>query len=180
MNKIFIACIVAGGLLLSHSPLYAATYPNGFTESTVVSGLAQPIALAFAPDGRIFVTEKAGKIRVIKNGQLLSEPFLTIPVTSDQERGLLGITLDPEFEINRHVYVYYTRVNEPIRNRVRRFTASNVNPDVAEAGSELILIDNIPGEHGWHNAGNINFGVDGKLLTSARPRESRWETASNQ
>lgn len=145
----------------------AITLPTGFSETLVTGGLNQPIAFDFAPDGRIFLTEKVGTVRIIKNGQLLSTPFLSLPVDSSSERGLLGVALDPQFSENGYVYVYYTRLmNNPIKNRVSRFTVSSTNPDVADTSSERILVDNIPGEHGWHNGGDLHFAPDGTLYIS--------------
>src|SRR6185369_4245233 len=137
-----------------------ATVPAGFTDSLVASGLTNPTAMALAPDGRIFVCEQGGKLRVIKNGVLLSTPFLTVTVDSNGERGLLGVAFDPNFVSNQLVYVYYT-VPTPAHNRVSRFTA---NGDVALAGSEVILMDlpNLSTATN-HNAGAIHFGPDGDL-----------------
>src|SRR5215216_6235791 len=95
----------------------AATLPPGFTETTVASGLSNPTAMAFAPDGRLFVAEQAGRLRVIKNGQLLPTPFLTLTVNSSGERGLLGVAFDPSFAANRFVYVYYTATTPAVHNR---------------------------------------------------------------
>lgn len=145
----------------------AITLPTGFSETLVTGGLNQPIAFDFAPDGRIFLTEKVGKVRIIKDGQLLPTPFVTLPVDSSSERGLLGVALDPQFSENGYVYVYYTRLmNSPIKNRVSRFTVSASNPDIADISTERILVDNIPGEHGWHNGGDLHFAPDGTLYIS--------------
>src|SRR5262245_57128818 len=76
---------------LSPSISYAATVPAGFTDALVATGLTNPTAMALAPDGRIFVCEQAGTLRVIKNGALLATPFLTVTVDSSGERGLLGV-----------------------------------------------------------------------------------------
>ena len=122
--------------------------------------------MEFAPDGRLFVLEQGGSVRVIKNGALLSTPFLTLTVSTDSERGLLGIAFDPNFSANRFVYLYYTRSTSPIKNRVSRFTASSTNGDVVQAGSELILLDNIASDAGNHNGGAIHFGADGKLYVA--------------
>ena len=86
----------------------AATLPLGFTETLVTSGLSSPTAFAFAPDGRLFVCQQGGQLRVIKNGSLLSTPFLTVPTDSAGERGLLGVAFDPNFATNQFFYVYYT------------------------------------------------------------------------
>src|SRR4051794_19789964 len=82
--------------------------PPGFVESSVVSGLTNPTAMEFAPDGRLFVNEQAGNMRVIKDDTLLPTPFAHLNVDSTGERGLLGITFDPAFTDNHFVYVYYT------------------------------------------------------------------------
>src|SRR3954462_2157870 len=76
--------------------------PAGLTETRVVTNLAQPVAMSFAPDGRLFVTEKTGKVRVIDaSGHLLSTPFMTLTVDAQGERGALGIEFDPDFATNR-------------------------------------------------------------------------------
>jgi glucose/arabinose dehydrogenase len=120
--------------------------------------------MAFAPDGRLFVAQQAGALRVIKNGALLSQPFLTVSVNSSGERGLLGVAFDPNFATNNFVYVYYTTSASPIHNRLSRFTASAANPDVVAAGSEVQLL-NLPtlSSATNHNGGAIHFGTDGKL-----------------
>ncbi len=141
-----------------------ATLPTGFAETRVATGLASPTAMAIAPDGRIFITQQGGALRVVKNGALLSQPFLTVSVNSSGERGLLGVAFDPNFASNSFVYVYYTTSGSPIHNRVSRFTASAANPDVVAAGSEVQLL-NLPNLSSAtnHNGGAIHFGTDGKL-----------------
>ena len=146
--------------------VFAATVPSGFTDALVASGLTWPTALAVANDGRVFVTEQRGTVRVIKNGTLLSTPFVKLTVKSQggsNEEGLLGITLDPSFATNNFLYVYYTvpaSGNVTSHNRVSRFTA---NGDVAVPGSERVLFE-VPGpSSGSHNAGAIHFGADGNL-----------------
>src|SRR5687767_11058520 len=99
--------LVAACCLVS-LPAHAATLPAGFTETRVATGLSSPTAMAVAPDGRIFVAQKGGALRVVKNNVLLAQPFLTVNVDTAGERGLLGVAFDPAFQSNRHVYVYYT------------------------------------------------------------------------
>src|SRR5687768_8648181 len=77
--------------------MLAANLPEGFEERRLLTGLDEPTAMTFAPDGRIFVTEKGGDVRVVKNGKLLDEPALSIRVDTYFERGLDGIVLDPDF-----------------------------------------------------------------------------------
>jgi glucose/arabinose dehydrogenase len=141
-----------------------ATLPAGFTETQVASGLSAPTAFAFAPDGRLFVSQQAGQLRVIKNGSLLPTPFLTVPVDSSGERGLLGIAFDPNFASNQFVYVYYTVNTTPRFNQVSRFTA---NGDLAMVGSETVILqlDNLSSATN-HNGGSLHFGPDGKLYIS--------------
>ncbi|HZE69823.1 MAG TPA: PQQ-dependent sugar dehydrogenase [Pyrinomonadaceae bacterium] len=139
----------------------AATLPSGFAETPVASGLAGPTAMAFAPDGRLFVCEQIGRLRVIKNGTLLPTPFVTLTVDSDGERGLVGVAFDPNFATNQFVYVYYTATTPSVHNRVSRFTASG---DVASPGSELAILDlNNLSSANNHNGGAMHFGPDGKL-----------------
>ncbi len=142
----------------------AATLPSGFSETRIATGMASPTAMAFAPDGRLFICLQGGQLRVVKNGSLLPTPFLTVNVNSSGERGLLGVAFDPDFASNGFVYVYYTTASSPIHNRVSRFTASAANPDVVAAGSEVQLL-NLPALSSAtnHNGGAIHFGGDGRL-----------------
>jgi uncharacterized protein (TIGR03437 family) len=138
----------------------AATLPAGFSETLVANGLSSPTSMDFAPDGRLFVCLQGGQLRVIKNGSLLPNPFISLTVNSSGERGLLGVAFDPNFATNNFVYVYYTATTPATHNRVSRFTA---NGDAAVAGSELVLLDleNLSATN--HNGGAIHFGPDGKL-----------------
>ena len=86
----------------------AATGPGGFQDVNVVSGLSNPTAMQFAPDGRLFVCQQTGALRVIKNGTLLAASFVSLTVDPSGERGLLGVAFDPNFATNQYVYVYYT------------------------------------------------------------------------
>ena len=140
---------------------YAATVPSGFTDSLVAGGLTNPTAMALAPDGRIFVCEQGGTLRVIKNGVLLATPFLTVTVDSSGERGLLGVAFDPNFISNQLVYIYYTATTPTVHNRISHFTAAG---DVAMTGSETIVmdVDNLSTATN-HNGGAIHFGLDGNL-----------------
>ncbi|HYC57767.1 MAG TPA: PQQ-dependent sugar dehydrogenase, partial [Candidatus Binatia bacterium] len=93
--------------LLSAPDAGATVLPLGFVETSVVDDLVSPTAMVLAPDGRIFVAEQDGRVRIIKNAQLLPEPFIQLQVDNIYERGLLGITLDPESTENGYVYVYF-------------------------------------------------------------------------
>lgn len=140
------------------------TNSAAYFDREFADGLTRPTSMAFSPDGRLFVNEQGGNLRVIKNGTLLEEPFLTVSVNSFTERGLNGIAFDPEFEDNGYVYVYYTTSSDPVHNRLSRFVADASNPDVAAADSEEIILDlEELNESLHHNGGALNFGNDGKL-----------------
>lgn len=159
--------VVAAGIGLStstHRASSAASVPAGFSDAPVVSGLVNPTAMTFAPDGRLFVAEQDGDLRVVKDGVLLPTAFVTVDVSLVGERGLLGVAIDPDFAANQFVYVYYTATVPSVHNRLSRFTA---NGDVALPGSETVLfeLDDI-GTAQNHNAGAIHFGADGKLYVA--------------
>lgn len=141
----------------------AATLPAGFTETALTSSLSNPTAMAMAPDGRIFVCQQSGQLRVVKNDTLLATPFVTLTVNSLGERGLLGIAFDPDFLTNHYLYVYYTATTPAIHNRTSRFTAAG---DVALPGSEFVLFEfnNLSATN--HNGGGLHFGRDRKLYAS--------------
>ena len=138
------------------------TLPSGFGETVVAENILSPTAMAFAPDGRLFVAEKGGALRVIKDGQLLPTPFTTVAASTFSERGLGGIAIDPHFEQNGYVYLYYTAETPAAHNRLSRFTADG---DVALPGSEQVLLDLPDAGNGTiHNGGAMKFLPDGTLL----------------
>ena len=132
----------------------------------VASGLDEPLLVVSPPgDTRLFVVEKLGKIRIIKNGQLLETPFLDIPVVgssadSGNEQGLLGLAFHPRYSMNGRFYVFYT-TGGPSRDVVIEFTVSD-NPDVANPDSDKLILE-VDDFAGNHNGGMIAFGPDDKL-----------------
>lgn len=138
----------------------AQVYPANFAQVLVSGGLTNPTALAFAPDGRIFVALQAGKLKVIKNNVLLPTDALQLTVNSTGERGLIGMAFDPDFASNNFIYLYYT-VPAPLHNRVSRFT---VNGDVVIPTSEVVVLELDPLSTATnHNGGAMHFGKDDKL-----------------
>ncbi len=124
---------------------------------TVAENLEIPWEIVFAPDQRIFFTERVGKLRVIENGQLYPEPVATLDV-GNVEGGLLGLALDPNFEQNHFLYLYYTYFEFPFTyNKVVRFTEKDNS-----LLDEFILVDKIPGA-AIHDGGRLKFGPDEKL-----------------
>jgi glucose/arabinose dehydrogenase len=155
----------------------ANVVPSGFIDELIASGIPSPTTMELAPDGRLFVAQQNGQLRVLSNANppvLLTTPFLSVTVSSSGERGLLGIAFDPAFASNRFVYVYYTATAPAIHNRVSRFTASVTDPNVAEAGSEVVILDlNNLSSATNHNGGAIHFGPDGKLYVAVGENANR-------
>lgn len=158
IGKYIASTFLLAFLFVGVQEILAQEFPQyDLRVETIAENLDIPWAIAFAPDGRIFVTERTGTLRVIEDGSLQNSPVLKLDV-GGAEGGLLGLALDPNFEQNHHLYLYYT-YSEFLStyNRVSRFTES----DNALSG-ELVLIDKIPGA-AIHDGGRIKFGPDGKL-----------------
>jgi uncharacterized repeat protein (TIGR03806 family) len=153
------------GLLLP-AAVHAARLPDSFSETQIADGLTGATAMAVAADGRVFLCEQTGTLRVVKDDKLLPEPFVTLTVDSSWERGLIGVALDPHFAENRYVYLNYIVPTPYPHHRISRFTARG---DVAEPGSEVILLEgdnqnDLGGEvKNGHQGGHIHFGKDEKL-----------------
>lgn len=133
------------------------------TAETVAEDLEVPWALDFAPDGRIFITERPGQIQVVQAGVLQEQPFAVLEqVVSTSESGLMGIALDPDFAKNGHLFICYTYQNTrgEMRNRVARLTDSN-----GQGTDHQIIVDDIPGSRN-HDGCRIGFGPDGKLYVT--------------
>jgi YVTN family beta-propeller protein len=145
--------------------------PADVVAEPFVSGADTPVALAFAPDGRLFYNElRTGRIRLVKNGVLLADPFYQFLVSDQPGRGLTGLALDPAFQDNHYVYAFFTSVavaadgKESSRasapNEVVRLT------DVNDKGTDLtVVLQDLPADD-IHTAGTLRFGPDGKLYVS--------------
>jgi glucose/arabinose dehydrogenase len=146
---------------LSFLPARLSALPTGFEKKTVATGLDVSF-LTTAPDGRVFVNEKGGRIRVIENDVLLPTPFadLKSSTKSANERGLLGIALDPNFTANHYVYVYKSDNDD--HAYVLRFTA---NGNVA-AGEPTKIFDLQKHAGTYHHGGDVSFGPDGKIYVT--------------
>jgi glucose/arabinose dehydrogenase len=144
----------------------AENLPQGFTDSQVVSGLTSPIDMEFAPNGRLFVAEQAGRLRIAKpDGTLATFLNISTKVDSQGDRGLQALTFDPGFSTNGYVYLHYTKKatsSTPVHNRIVRVTASG---DRAVSGSEKLIfrLGNQSAANNGHMGGALDFGTDGKL-----------------
>lgn len=127
----------------------------------VASGLEVPWAMSFSPDGRLFVTERPGRVRVITKGVLSPTPWATISVVADGEAGLMGIAVAPDFATSRHVFVCATQQSgRRLVNRVIRLTERNgigVEP--------FVVVDGIPAAE-FHAGDAVAFGPDGMLYVA--------------
>ena len=138
-----------------------AGLPGGFVRELVEDGFSARItALAFAPDGRIFVALQNGRIEIVSAGARLATPFADLTVDDDGERGLIGLALDPAFAANGRVYVHYTTPAGGAHNRISRLTASG---NVATAEAVLVNLPALSNASN-HNGGALAFGPDGKLF----------------
>ena len=137
--------------------------PN-FVNDRVVIGLDEPTDLAWTPDGRMLVTERDGTVWVVRPGASAVDatPLIQLPsVSHDNERGLLGVAVDPGFAQNGYVYLFYTHGS--LRNRVSRFS---VTGGTAPVSSEFVLWQNTVDSDVWHQGGDLQFGPDGYLYIS--------------
>jgi glucose/arabinose dehydrogenase len=140
----------------------------------ITAGLEAPWGMALAPDGRLFVTERPGRVRIVRfgtRGGLEAQPWATVPARAnpDAERGLLGVALDPDFSRNGFVYLYYSYAapgGVTLNRLVRMHDTSGAGTD------EKILLDNIPGSAN-HDGGRIEFGTDGKLYVATGDGEQQ-------
>ncbi len=172
-----LACLAG----FDQSRLDAAEVPSGFEVTTILEDINTATAFTFTPDGRILILDQTGTILVVKDGQLLPEPMLTVEVDAFWERGLIGLALHPDFPEVPHLFINHTPGKPYTRHRISRFT---VEGDRAIPDSEVILFEGddqsklgggVP--HG-HQGGPIRFGPDGKLYvalgeqTAGKPSQS--------
>jgi len=164
----------------------AANLPGGFRLDAIAAGLATPTGFAFVPGRRIFITEKSGRVRLVDNGILQTNPVIDITnrVNSYRDRGLNGMAVDPNFATNGYLYLIYTYENDPSAYdgpktaRVARYT---VVGDTASPASEVVILgttvgsscnnfaagtDCIVSDGSSHSVGSLRFASDGTLFVS--------------
>ncbi|MCH7976739.1 MAG: PQQ-dependent sugar dehydrogenase [Bacteroidetes bacterium] len=178
----------AQGTLFDYSPASSQpeggpSLPSGFYLESITPGISfeEPVAVVALVDGRFLVAEKRGIVHTIENGIRLPTPFLDIQdeVLNHADRGLLGLTLDPEFASNGRIFLHYAVDHDGTGDyerfdafvRITSYTASAANPNVADLSSRNVLIGEtfstgIPACFFSHNGGHLAFGSDGTLLVS--------------
>jgi aldose sugar dehydrogenase len=131
-----------------------------FTIDIVAEGLEVPWGIAFLPGGDALVTERPGRVRLLRAGVLQAQPVATVAIASSSEGGLLGIAAHPDFASNRQFYLYVTtEAGGSPENRVERWTLSE---DHASATFERVIFGGIPSAT-YHDGGRLRFGPDGML-----------------
>jgi aldose sugar dehydrogenase len=150
-----------------NTPTPVARIAPDITMRPIVEGVLVPIAMQFAPDGRMFFNEVSkGTVRILNaDGTLQEEPFVQLRVAQRKEMGALGLALHPNFAQNRWVYVFYSQARndngDPEDNRVMRFTEKD-----GVATERTPIIRDLPAGICCHNGGRIGFGPDGKLYVT--------------
>lgn len=152
--------VVMLALACGAAPTKKAEVPSGFGLVEVAQNLDVPWAIAFAPDGRVFVTEREGRVRVVDRGKLLAQPALTITgVVARGEAGLMGLTLHPDFASNRYAYLCYATEQSG-----RRMTdvVERYREDAGKFVEPTTILDRIPAAR-FHAGCRLRFGPDRKL-----------------
>lgn len=154
-----------GGGSSQPMPQPVAATPPLVKLMQVASGFDRPLGIDSQPDGRLFVVEQGGVIKIVKNGAVNAVPFLDIhsKVALGDEAGLLGFAFHPQYSMNRKFYVYYSRNTTSLQAVFAEYQASAMNPDVADPASERILFTWDQPPFGNHQGGQIAFGPDGFL-----------------
>lgn len=157
----FVLAAIVAVVVLALVRFNGTRQPSLRTE-VIVTGLETPWAVAFAPDTRIFITERRGRVRIVRAGRLEPEPWAVIVVWQFQSRynaaGLLGLALDPEFARNHFVYIYHTyEADGATWNRVVRMMDRD-----GHGVFDRVILDKIHADAS-HDGGRILFGPDGLL-----------------
>ncbi|HZE96366.1 MAG TPA: PQQ-dependent sugar dehydrogenase, partial [Planctomycetota bacterium] len=158
----FIPILVAG--LLSPFAAWAQTVPANTSQSTYKGGMSEITAMAWAKDGTddlLFVSQKSGDLRVIKNGNLQSASVFTLAVLTNNECGLDNVIVDPSYSSNTFIYVFACVNSGGNKHKIYRYTISN-GATVTSSGQMQIGPDTPCGNEN-HNGGGMAIGADGFL-----------------
>lgn len=154
--------------ILLNLAFYGAIAQPEIVITPVVSGLTRPVKITHASDNRLFVAEIGGKIKIVKNGAVLSQPFLDIAakINDPDWAGIFSIAFPPDYQVSGFFYVMYV-VKSKTEVQISRFSRQPGNADLADANSEVNILT-IPYEDvlGGHRGGDMAFGKDGFLYIS--------------
>ena len=159
----------------------AAPTSNSLKLQALTNSLSSPVFLTTPPGDqtRLFVVEQGGTIKVLDRatGTVLAT-FLTVTgIASGGERGLLGLAFDPNYNANGRFYVHYTDANGTIT--IARFLVSPTNPNLADSGSQVILVSIPHPTFANHNGGMLAFGPDGCLYAAVGDGGSSGDPNNN-
>src|SRR5262245_48176535 len=144
----------------------------GFVDTPYVTGLSEPTAIAFLPDGQLLITEKGGTggpgtaaLKLFDG--TATTTLLSLPVCTGAEMGLLGVAVDPDFERTGFVYLYRSQAGaggcETSTGRFNQVVRGTMGGSSVDAGSVTILLDGIRTDNANHNGGVLRIGPDQKL-----------------
>jgi glucose/arabinose dehydrogenase/PKD repeat protein len=154
-----------------HAP---APEAGEFAKVTLDSNTNNPMELDIAPDGRVIYLERDGRVRVIKPDTQTTVTAATLDVTTANEDGLLGITLDPDFAANKWVYLYYSPAQGGARNVLSRFTMTG---DTLDPASEKVLLQVATQRNTCcHAGGSLTFDGDGNLYLATGDNTNPFES----
>ncbi len=179
MKKFTLRSLLCLFILATSSIAWAGVLPENYRIEPIMTNLTDPSAMALAPDGRIFYLERTtGNVRIIENGKLLADPFVTVSVSTVGEEGLLGIAIYPDIDFPAEsffdVCLYYTQLS-PRTNRIVKYIA-----DGNVGTNETVILDNIGyGTNGLNNGGGLVIGNDGMLYATIGDMESPSEAQSD-
>ena len=151
-----VRAVLCAGVLTCAAMAAASELPTGFQETVFVSGVDSPVAFAWAPDGDLLIATRSREVWIYRAGQLILAGV--VPGSDLGERSISGFALDPAYETNHHVWIYYTSL-PPERNRLSRFTIEN-----DALGDELLVLEGPLLSSTVHNGGCLVFAEDGTLF----------------
>lgn len=170
--RAFLACLLILAAFSNPVTTRAADDPR-FVVETLTETLELPTGFAFTPDGRALITEKAGRVKIWKDGVLYGQPLIDIraEVTDFNDRGLLGIAIDPDFARNGFVYLSFVHdppgaardSAEPRKGRIVRYTVAG---DVVRPNSARVILDDFQSDTMQHGPGALRFAPDGALFAA--------------
>src|SRR6185295_11139241 len=173
----------AGAMVLMAAAARAQSYQSGFTGTDLLgASFSGASSMAVAPDGRVYIAQHSGEVRVYDPAiGLAPSPLYTFPVQYAGERGLIGIAVDPNWSSNHFIYAHYSRSSPSNGAVIKRITASAANPNVVVAGSEVTLIDlgNYASTIPAHVGGALHFGPDGKLYVGVGDNNTSSTTSQS-